>query len=86
MPLFVDVTRELPQLISENDLHLSQLTLNLMTSIGKVNKDALGRTYKTVLPQILHLICSPLLQGRINYCIPPPVSLGKCETVSAVCQ
>jgi len=40
-----------------------QLSLILLTSICRVNKAAMGVVHKDILPQITHLIRSPLLQG-----------------------
>ena len=58
-----DMMKEMPPLISENDLHVSQLTLNLLTSISKIHKASMGNIPNEILPQILVLIQSPLLQG-----------------------
>lgn len=57
------VLTELPPLISETDLHISQLTMNLLTSISKVQKQPLMNIADTILPEILTLVHSPLLQG-----------------------
>lgn len=54
---------ELPSLISESDLHISQLTLNLLTSISHVHKQSLMIVTNIILPEILVLVRSPLLQG-----------------------
>lgn len=40
-----------------------QLSLTLLTSICRVNKAVMGAVHKDILPQISHLIRSPLLQG-----------------------
>ncbi|XP_062521004.1 cullin-associated NEDD8-dissociated protein 1-like isoform X2 [Corticium candelabrum] len=60
---FDSVMKELPPLISESDLHVSQLTLNLLTTLGTANKASLYKTPDGVLPAILNLLKSPLLQG-----------------------
>ncbi|XP_064597809.1 cullin-associated NEDD8-dissociated protein 1-like [Liolophura sinensis] len=58
-----DVMKEMPPLIHENDLHVSQLTLNLLTSISKIHNSSLSNIQQEILPQILVLLRSPLLQG-----------------------
>ncbi|KAF8766423.1 Cullin-associated NEDD8-dissociated protein 1 like protein [Argiope bruennichi] len=57
------VLSELPPLISESDLHISQLTMSLLTSISKVQKQSLMNVTEAILPEILTLVHSPLLQG-----------------------
>jgi len=57
------VLAELPPLISETDLHIAQLTLNLLTSISGCHRQAILTIQKTVLPEVLKLAESPLLQG-----------------------
>lgn len=57
------VTAELPALLNESDLHIAQLTLTLLTTIAKVHPAGLTRISETILPEILVLVKSPLLQG-----------------------
>ncbi|XP_066581205.1 cullin-associated NEDD8-dissociated protein 1 [Prorops nasuta] len=57
------VTTELPALLYETDLHIAQLTLNLLTTIAKLHPVALTRVSDNILPEILVLVKSPLLQG-----------------------
>merc|ERR1712106_283964 len=57
------VLAELPPLVSETDLHIAQLTLNLLTSISVSHRQAIPTIQKTVLPEVLKLAESPLLQG-----------------------
>ena len=57
------VTTELPALINESDLHIAQLTLTLLTTIAKLHPVALTRISENILPEILVLVKSPLLQG-----------------------
>lgn len=57
------VTTELPALLNETDLHIAQLTLNLLTTIAKLHPIALTRVSDDILPEILVLVKSPLLQG-----------------------
>ncbi|KAG9510927.1 Cullin-associated NEDD8-dissociated protein 1, partial [Fragariocoptes setiger] len=54
---------ETPPLINESDLHVSQLTLNILTSIIRTHKAFLPIVPQTILPEALQLIRSPLLQG-----------------------
>ncbi|ESO96201.1 hypothetical protein LOTGIDRAFT_202232, partial [Lottia gigantea] len=58
-----DMMKEMPALINENDLHVSQLTLQLLTSIARVHKSSIPNIQGEILSQILILIQSPLLQG-----------------------
>lgn len=53
---------ELPPLISDTDFHIAQLTLVLLTSIAKIQPMSLSSS--NVLPEIISLAKSPLLQGR----------------------
>ncbi|XP_015609851.1 cullin-associated NEDD8-dissociated protein 1 isoform X1 [Cephus cinctus] len=57
------VTAELPALLNEADLHIAQLTLTLLTTIAKLHPIALTRVSDNILPEILVLVKSPLLQG-----------------------
>ncbi|XP_033207231.1 cullin-associated NEDD8-dissociated protein 1 isoform X2 [Belonocnema kinseyi] len=57
------VTAELPALLNETDLHIAQLTLTLLTTIAKLHSVALTRVSDNILPEILVLVKSPLLQG-----------------------
>ena len=61
--MFGDVMKELAALISESDLHLSQLTLHLLTSVSQVSKQSMSSVHEGILPQLFVLIRSPLLQG-----------------------
>ncbi|XP_059481550.1 cullin-associated NEDD8-dissociated protein 1 isoform X2 [Neocloeon triangulifer] len=54
---------ELPPLLSESDLHIAQLTLTLLTSVAQTLPLALGNIGSEILPEILVLVKSPLLQG-----------------------
>jgi len=57
------VLAELPPLVSESDLHIAQLTLVLLTSISVSHRQAIPIIHKSVLPEVLKLAESPLLQG-----------------------
>ncbi|XP_071144380.1 cullin-associated NEDD8-dissociated protein 1-like isoform X2 [Mytilus edulis] len=63
--MIYEVMKEMPILISENDLHVSQLSLHLLTSISKIHKSCMATIPNEILPQILVLIQSPLLQGGV---------------------
>lgn len=52
---------ELPPLITENDLHITQVTLKLLTLICNTHGSQLIAA--NILQQVLHLIQSPLMQG-----------------------
>ncbi|KAL8589566.1 Cullin-associated NEDD8-dissociated protein 1 [Nucella lapillus] len=58
-----DMMKEMPPLISENDLHVSQLTLNLFTSLCDISKANMASISSEILPQCFLLVQSPLLQG-----------------------
>lgn len=70
---FATIVKELPPLITEADLHVSQLTLSLLTTILAVNRESLislvtppGRGnpgQAILLSPIMTLVRSPLLQG-----------------------
>jgi len=57
------VLNELPPLVSESDLHIAQLTLCLLTSISINHKTVVPAVREHVLPEVLKLAESPLLQG-----------------------
>lgn len=65
---------ELPPLLSEADLHIAQLTLLLLTSIARLQPQALSFVANTILPETLNLAKSPLLQGII---LKPTIFLHK---------
>lgn len=54
---------ELPRLVSESDLHLSQLALQLVSCISTTHPQCMEKIPAGVLPAALTLIRSPLLQG-----------------------
>lgn len=61
--LLAKVLQELPALLSEADLHIAQLSLKLLTSIAKLLPSALSNIQANILPEVLTLVKSPLLQG-----------------------
>lgn len=59
---------ELPPLLSESDLHVAQLSLVLLTTTAKKQPQALQDVHNAILPEILVLVKSPLLQGTALTC------------------
>lgn len=59
---------EVQPLISESDLHVAQLSLVLLTSSAKLQPEALLGVHERVLPEIIGLVKSPLLQGTALKC------------------
>lgn len=66
--IFVDllchVTTELPPLLDESDLHIAQWTLILLKSIAQYHSRALQDIQTNILPEVMNLVKSPLLQGN----------------------
>ncbi|XP_018011148.1 cullin-associated NEDD8-dissociated protein 1 [Hyalella azteca] len=61
--MLAEVVLELPSLISESDLHVTQLTLSLLCTVTRHNTACLAPLSPHLLPPLLHLVRSPLLQG-----------------------
>ena len=59
---------EIPPLLNEADLHVAQLSLVLLTSIATQQPHALFNVYEPILPEIMSLVRSPLLQGTALVC------------------
>uniref|UniRef100_A0AAR2KJF0 Cullin-associated and neddylation-dissociated 2 (putative) n=1 Tax=Pygocentrus nattereri TaxID=42514 RepID=A0AAR2KJF0_PYGNA len=57
------VLNELPVLIQESDMHISQVAIMLLTCMAKVCPSSLAKIGGAILPEVLHLVHSPLLQG-----------------------
>lgn len=59
------ILNEVPPLINENDLHVSQLTLSLLTSLTRTHSEVQDMAIipQKILPETLLLVRSPLLQG-----------------------
>lgn len=60
---------EIPPLLSEADLHVAQQSLVLLTSTARFKNQALFETYQVILPEIMNLVRSPLLQGTALNCM-----------------
>lgn len=58
----------IPPLLSESDLHVAQLALVMLTSTAKCKPQALINVHKTILPEVMILVRSPLLQGAALTC------------------
>ncbi|KAH0630206.1 hypothetical protein JD844_012933 [Phrynosoma platyrhinos] len=57
------VLMELPDLISENDMHVSQVAITFLTTLAKVYPSSLSKISGTVLSELFQLVYSPLMQG-----------------------
>uniref|UniRef100_A0AAY4B150 TATA-binding protein interacting (TIP20) domain-containing protein n=1 Tax=Denticeps clupeoides TaxID=299321 RepID=A0AAY4B150_9TELE len=62
-PMTDAVLIELLPLIQENDMHVSQVAITLLTCLAKACPSSLSKISDSVLPEILNLVHSPLLQG-----------------------
>lgn len=62
-PLFTSVLEELPVLINDNDLHISQLVLTLLCTVMEVSPGSISEVRSHILPKTLDLVVSSLLQG-----------------------
>lgn len=63
MLIFFQIIIELPPLISESDLHITLFTLSLLTTIIKIQPLAVSYSAEIIMPEVLTLAKSPLLQG-----------------------
>ncbi len=63
-PAMIDaVLAELPPLINESDMHVSQMAISFLTSLARVHPDSLSKISGSILPELIALVRSPLLQG-----------------------
>ncbi|ROI83697.1 Cullin-associated NEDD8-dissociated protein 1 [Anabarilius grahami] len=62
-PMIESILSEVPALIQESDMHISQLAITLITCMAKVCPSSLSKIGGTILPEVLNLVHSPLLQG-----------------------
>lgn len=64
-PVMVDaVLAELPPLISESDMHVSQMALSFLSTLAVTHPSLLGQlSGGSILTQLIALVRSPLLQG-----------------------
>lgn len=59
---------ELPPLLNESDLHVAQLSLTLLTTTAKKQPQAIQDVHAEIMPEIMILVKSPLLQGTALTC------------------
>ncbi|XP_030071478.1 cullin-associated NEDD8-dissociated protein 1 [Microcaecilia unicolor] len=57
------VLDELPPLISESDMHVSQMAISFLTTLAKVYPSSLSKISGSILSELIGLVRSPLLQG-----------------------
>ncbi|NXS61534.1 CAND1 protein, partial [Brachypteracias leptosomus] len=57
------VLTELPALITENDMHVSQVAIMFLTTLAKVYPSCIPKISSSILGEIFQLVHSPLLQG-----------------------
>lgn len=58
------VLAELPPLISESDMHVSQMALSFLSTLAVTHPSSLGQLSSgNILQQLIALVRSPLLQG-----------------------
>ncbi|XP_048812922.1 cullin-associated NEDD8-dissociated protein 1-like isoform X1 [Lagopus muta] len=63
-PVMIEsVLTELPALISENDMHVSQVAIAFLTTLAKVYPSCISKITGSILAEIFQLVHSPLLQG-----------------------
>ncbi|CAB1428190.1 unnamed protein product [Pleuronectes platessa] len=57
------VLSELPALVDEGDMHVSQVSVTLLTCMARACPSSLAKISSSVLPGVFRLVHSPLLQG-----------------------
>lgn len=58
------VLAELPPLISESDMHVSQMALSFLSTLAVTHPSSLGQlSGGNIMQQLIALVRSPLLQG-----------------------
>ncbi|KAF3690349.1 Cullin-associated NEDD8-dissociated protein 1 [Channa argus] len=57
------VLSELPSLVDESDMHVSQVSITLLTCMARACPSSLAKISSSVLPGVFRLVHSPLLQG-----------------------
>lgn len=89
-PVMVDaVLAELPPLISEGDMHVSQMALSFLSTLALTHPASLGQlSGGSILQQLIALVRSPLLQGGALaamldfYQVGSAVGLGRLATAA----
>lgn len=64
--LLQPIIAEIPPLLDESDLHIAQWTLIILKSIAVQHPKALQDINSGIMPQVLVLVKSPLLQGNLK--------------------
>lgn len=62
--LLQPIIAEVPPLLDESDLHIAQWSLIILRSVAIYHPRALTDINYTIMPQVLNLVKSPLLQGK----------------------
>ncbi|XP_032892680.1 cullin-associated NEDD8-dissociated protein 1-like [Amblyraja radiata] len=63
-PMMIEsVLKELPSLIGESDMHVSQMAITFLTSLAKVYPSSVSKIGGSILIELFNLVHSPLLQG-----------------------
>lgn len=62
--IVANILGELAELVSDQDLHLTYLALDLCNSVLQKNAQAISQVEGAVLPKVVALLKSPLLQGH----------------------
>ncbi|NXH11389.1 CAND1 protein, partial [Bucco capensis] len=57
------VLAELPALITENDMHVSQVAIMFLTTLSKLYPSCISKISGSILAEVFQLVHSPLLQG-----------------------
>ncbi|XP_039627059.1 cullin-associated NEDD8-dissociated protein 2 [Polypterus senegalus] len=57
------ILSELLPLIDESDMHISQMAVSLLTCLARAYPSSFSKISGSILPEIFHLVHSPLLQG-----------------------
>lgn len=65
--LLQPIIAEVPPLLDESDLHIAQWSLIILRSVAVYHPRALQDINNTIMPQVLTLVKSPLLQGEYEY-------------------
>ncbi|KAM9522827.1 cullin-associated NEDD8-dissociated protein 1-like isoform 1-T2 [Salvelinus alpinus] len=65
-PMIDAVLKNLPALIEESNMHISQVAVLLLTCMAKVCPSSLSKIGNTALPGVLHLVHSPVAPMRVS--------------------
>ncbi|XP_038595914.1 cullin-associated NEDD8-dissociated protein 1-like isoform X2 [Tachyglossus aculeatus] len=59
------VLAELPIIISDSDMHVSEVIVSFLTTVAQCHLDSLTKVRESLLPKILELVYSPLLHAGV---------------------